>query len=306
MKTPPRRRFLIALFAFAVLGFIRPGHAAEPLDVVATFSILGDITREVGGGRVRVHALVGPNGDAHVYQPTPADAKRLAQARVVVTNGLAFEGWMDRLVKAAGYRSAVVVASRGVPALKMRHAGSNADERHGDTDPHAWQDVANVRRYAENIAAALSMADPDGAITYRANAASYLTRLDALETEIRTAVRGIAPQRRKVVTSHDAFGYFARAYGLQFIAPVGVTTDAEASAADVAKLIRQIRQERIPAVFVENISDPRLLQRVKAETSARIGGTLYSDALSPAGGPAATYLDMMRHNLRTLAAALAP
>ena len=142
-----------------------------------------------------MHALVGPNGDAHVYQPTPADAKRLAQARVVVTNGLAFEGWMDRLVKAAGYRGAVVVASRGVPALKMRHAGSNADERHGDADPHAWQDVANVRRYAENIAAALSMADPDGAITYRANAAAYLARLDALETEIRTAVRGIAPQR---------------------------------------------------------------------------------------------------------------
>jgi zinc/manganese transport system substrate-binding protein len=300
-----RRRLLGGIVGLAALA-LGNARAAEPLPVVATFSILADLTRALGGERVRVHALVGADADAHVYQPTPADARVLAQARLVVANGLGFEGWIDRLVAAAGYRGEVLLASKGVEVLRGHKRNTAALRHGGGADPHAWQDPRNVKRYVMNIAAALARADPAGASRYQAKAAAYAAQLDALDAEFRAAIARLPPQRRRVVTSHDAFGYLARAYGLRFDAPVGVSTDAEASAADVAALIRQIKDEHIPAVFLENISDPRLLQRVRAETGVRIGGTLYSDALSGPGGPAANYLDMMRHNLNTLSAALAP
>ena len=309
-KTPvphaaSRRRLLCGIAASVALA-LGSARAAEPLAVVATFSILADLVRAVGGEGVRVQALVGPDADAHVYQPTPADARLLGRAQLVVANGLGFEGWIDRLVAAAGYRGELLVASDGVDRLHSAGHGKAAGHHGSSADPHAWQDLRNVRHYVMNIAAALARVDPAGAARYRANAAAYATRLDALDAEFRAAIGRLPPQRRRVVTSHDAFGYLARAYGLRFEAPVGVSTDAEASAADVAALIRQIKHEGIPAVFLENISDPRLLERVRAETGARVGGTLYSDALSGHGGPAATYLDMMRHNLDTLTAALAP
>jgi zinc/manganese transport system substrate-binding protein len=305
LPDPARRRLLRGLAGLAVLAV--PGaRAAEPLPVVATFSILADLTRAVGGERVSVRALVGPDADAHVYQPTPADARLLGEARLVIANGLGFEGWIDRLVTASGYRGELLVASEGVVLLHPGEAGKAAGHHGTEVDPHAWQDPRNVHRYVMNIAAALSRVDPAGASHYRANAAAYAGRLEALDTEFRAAIERLPPQRRRVVTSHDAFGYLARAYGLHFEAPVGVSTDAEASAADLAALIRQIRRTGTPAVFLENISDPRLLEQVRAETGARVGGTLYSDALSGPNGPAATYLDMMRHNLNTLTAALAP
>lgn len=293
---------LILFFLVLSLGVVWGSPAtAEPLKVVASFSILADISRQIGGDRLDVKALVGPNGDAHVYQPTPTDARTLAKADLVVMNGLGFEGWMERLVKAAGYRGPLVVASRGVTLLKMRQdEGSQED----NADPHAWQDLANGRHYVVNIREALVQADPAGAEVYRARAEAYLAQLEAIDQEARSTLGALPPARRKLVSSHDAFGYFARAYGLEFIAPVGVSTDAESSAAEVAALIRQIRRDRIPALFVENISDPRLLERIRRETGARLGGTLFSDALSTADGPAPTYLDMMRHNIRTLTAAL--
>jgi zinc/manganese transport system substrate-binding protein len=286
----------------------------RPLEVVASFSILADLAQRVGGERVRVHALVGAGADAHVYQPTAADARLLGRAALVVVNGLGFEGWIDRLIASAGYRGPRVVASAGVVPLTASHEGHGAVHGHAhghrgagkDADPHAWQDLANARRYVDNIAAALTAADPAGAAVYAANAAAYKTEIDALDAEIRKLLGALAPERRTVVTSHDAFAYFARAYGMRFVAPAGASTDSEATAADVAKLIRQIRREKIPAVFLENVSDPRLLERIRAESGARIGGTLYSDALSAASGPAATYLAMMRHNAKTLAEALAP
>jgi len=293
---------LILFFLVLSLGVVWGSPAtAEPLKVVASFSILADISRQIGGDRLDVKALVGPNGDAHVYQPTPTDARTLAKADLVVMNGLGFEGWMERLVKAAGYRGPLVVASRGVTLLKMRQdEGSQED----NADPHAWQDLANGRHYVVNIREALVQADPAGAEVYRARAEAYLAQLEAIDQEARTTLGALPAARRRLVSSHDAFGYFARAYGLEFIAPVGVSTDAESSAAAVAALIRQIRRDRIPALFVENISDPRLLERIRRETGARLGGTLFSDALSTADGPAPTYLDMMRHNIRTLTAAL--
>jgi zinc/manganese transport system substrate-binding protein len=281
----------------------RPAFAAEPLPVIASFSILGDLTQRVGGERVRVQVLVGADADAHVYQPTPADAKTIGRAALVVVNGLGFEGWMERLVKAAGYRGRIVVASRGIEPLKLVHGHGG---KHAESDPHAWHDPANARRYVENIATALAEIDPAGKAEYVANAARLQGEIDSVDREIRAQLGVLPEARRTVVTSHDAFGYFARAYGIRFRAPTGVSTEAEASAADVGKLIRQIRAEKIPAVFMENISDQRLLERIRAESGARVGGTLYSDALSPPGGPAATYVDMMRYNARTLAAALTP
>jgi zinc/manganese transport system substrate-binding protein len=300
---PNRRRVLGgAAAALALSALPRAARAAEPVPVVASFSILADLVRQVGGERVVVKALVGPNGDGHVYQPSPADAKALAAAKLVVINGLGFEGWIPRLVKASGTKAPMVTASEGVSALTMQE--EEGSQRRTVTDPHAWQDIANVRLYVAAIRDGLKAADPDGAAAYDANAARYLAALDALDGDVRTAIAKLPADRRRIITTHDAFGYFGRAYGFQFIAPQGVSTETEASARDVARIIRQIRAERIPAVFLENVSDPRLMDRIARETGARIGGRLYSDALSEPGGPAGTYIDMMRTNIRELNAAL--
>ena len=280
-----------------------PAFAAEPIEVVTTFSVLGDITQRVGGDRIKVHTLVGPNADAHVYQPTPADAKAIAQARLVVVNGLGFEGWLERLIKSSGYRGKVATASNGIRTLQ-RSAHDHHDNHHDNVDPHAWQDLSNALIYVDNIGKALGEIDPSGKTSYQANADKSRQEIGALDTELRKTFNSIPKSRRKVVTTHDAFGYLARAYDLNFIAPVGINTDAEPSAADIGRIIKQIRRDKIPAVFVESISDSRLLERIRQESGAKIGGTLYSDALSKGDGPAETYLDMMRHNANTLVEAL--
>jgi zinc/manganese transport system substrate-binding protein len=301
------RRILIAA-AFAALASSAQAQQEQKLPVVATFSILGDIVSNIGGDRVSVKTLVGPNGDAHVYSPSPADAKTLADAKVIVTNGLGFEGWLARLIKSSNTRAPNVVASKGIKARKL--AGSGHSHAHGhshghaDGDPHAWQSVANVKVYVANIRDGLVAADPAGKAAYEANAAAYLAKLDALDREVRDMIAKIPPERRKIITTHDAFGYFKDAYGVDFIAPQGVSTDSEASARDVARIITQVRKQKIPAVFMENISDPRLLTRIASETGAKVGGTLYSDALTDEKGPAPTYIDLIRHNIRTLSAAL--
>jgi zinc/manganese transport system substrate-binding protein len=296
------RRVLIAA---AMVALASTAQAQDKLPVVATFSILGDLVGNVGGDRVVVKTLVGPNGDAHVYSPSPADAKTLADAKVIVTNGLGFEGWLWRLIKSSNSRAPNIVATRGIKPRKLAGAHSH-DHGHGhsDGDPHAWQSVANVKTYVANIRDGLIAADPAGKSTYEANAAAYLGKLDALDREVRETVSKIPPERRKIITTHDAFGYFKDAYGVDFIAPQGVSTDSEASARDVARIITQIKKQRIPAVFMENISDPRLLTRIADETGAKVGGTLYSDALTSEKGPAPTYIDLIRHNIRTLSAAL--
>jgi zinc/manganese transport system substrate-binding protein len=303
----PNRRVLLALG----LGLLAaPAWADGKLPVVASFSILGDMTQRVGGERIAVTTLVGPDGDAHVYEPGPADAKAVAAARVLVVNGLGFEGWMDRLEQAAGFKGVEAVASADIAPLTMAetdeegHDDHDHDHGHDGVDPHAWQNVANAQAYVRNIAAALERADPEGAAVYRANAQAYLAKLDALDAEIRAAMTAIPAPQRVLATSHDAFGYFAAAYGVTVLAPQGMSTESEASAADVAGLIRQIKADGVRAVFVENITNPRLLEQVSRETGAAIGGVLFSDALSPPGGPAATYVEMMRHNAGTIASAL--
>ncbi len=274
------------------------GQTPAKLPVVATFSILADFARNVGGDRIEVAALVGPDGDTHVYQPKPADAEQLGAARLIVVNGLGFEGWIDRLIKASGAKAPVIVATNGINPQNMREEG-----RIGP-DPHAWQSIGNAKIYVANIRDGLIAADPGGKAAYRANAENYLARLDALDAEVKRETAKILPGRRQIITTHDAFGYFGTDYGFRFIAPEGVSTETEASARDVAKIIRQIKAKKIPAVFLENVTDPRLVRVIAAESGARVGGTLYSDALSPPDGPAATYIEMMRHNVRELSAAL--
>jgi zinc/manganese transport system substrate-binding protein len=286
-----RRLWLIGLVLAAA---ILPAGAQDRFNVVASFSILGDFVRNVGGERVSVTTLVGPDSDVHVYTPAPVDAKKIADAKLVFINGLGLEGWLSRLVQSAGTRAAIVVATQGIAPLKI---GS-------DADPHAWQSVANAKIYVANIRDALGAADPADAAIYRANAQTYLTKLDALDREVREAIGHIPESRRKVISTHDAFGYFAAAYGVEFIAPLGVSTESEASARDIAGIISQIRTSKIPAVFLENISDPRLIRRISAETGAKVGGTLYSDSLTGEKGDAPTYIDMVRHNIRALTSAL--
>jgi zinc/manganese transport system substrate-binding protein len=290
------KTFLIAIAACVAGAAPLRSETQAPLPVVASFSILGDFVKAVGGDRVEVATIVGPNGDAHVYQPTPRDGQRLAKARLVFVNGLGFEGWMDRLVAASKSKAAVVVASKGVAPRQ--------DE--GGLDPHAWQDVVNAKVYVANIRDALKAADPASAALYEANAAAYLDRLNALDAEIGQTIDSIPRERRRIVSTHDAFGYFARRYGIEFLAPQGVSTESESSARDVAKIIDAARKQKVTAVFLENVVDPRLSKRIAAETGAKLGGTLFSDALSDANGPAPSYIDMMRHNVKELQRALAP
>ena len=298
-----RRNLLISATALIGLSLAAPTSAWSadaPIPVVATFSILGDMVERIGGDRIAVTTLVGANGDAHVYQPIPADARAVSQAEILVFNGLAFEGWLDRLVEASDFDGVRVVATDGVEPIRL------GDDGQDNVDPHAWQDLANAVIYVDNITAALAKADPDNASTYYGNRATYVAEIEALEAEIRAMVAGLPEVRRTVVTAHDAFEYFSATYGLNFVAPHGVSTESDPSAADVAALIRQIRNEGIKAVFVESLTDQRLLAQIADETGASIGGTLYSDALSEPEGPASTYLDMMRYNVEMLVEALSP
>jgi zinc/manganese transport system substrate-binding protein len=289
------RRFQFWLVCLMLVTAASPLCAQQRLNVVASFSILGDFVSNVGGDRVNVSTLVGPNGDVHVYAPAPADAKKVADARLLIVNGLGLEGWLPRLLQASGGKAPIVIATRGIAPLKL---GS-------DADPHAWQSVVDAKIYVANIREALVTADPANAEVFSKQAQAYLAKLDALDREVREAIAKIPQVRRKVISTHDAFGYFASAYGIDFIAPEGVSTESEASARDIADIITQVRTQKIPAVFLENISDPRLMRRIAAETGAVIGGTLYSDSLTGEKGDAPTYIDMVRHNIRTLTGALA-
>lgn len=318
-----RRLFLAAAVALAAtpgLAQTAAPAAAPKLPVVASFSILGDFVKNVGGDRIALTTIVGPNGDSHVYQPTPADAKKIAAAKVVFVNGLGFEGWMDRLVKASGSKATVIVATKGITPRertatepqeedehdhgKAKGKGKDHAHDHGPIDPHAWQSIANAKIYVANIRDGLIAADPAGKAEYEANAAAYLAKLDALETQVKAAIAAIPAGRRVIITSHDAFGYLGDAYGVKLLAPEGVSTETEASAKDVGRIIRQIKTQKVPAVFLENVTNPKLVDRIAKESGAKVGGTLYSDALSDDKGPAPTYIDMMQSNVQKLSSAL--
>jgi zinc/manganese transport system substrate-binding protein len=294
-----RRDFL--LVGASVLVTAMPTLAQDGVPVVATFSILGDFVKNVGGDRVEATTLVGPNGDVHAYSPTSTDAAKLSLAKVVFVNGLGLEGWMTRLVTASATKVPIVVATDGVTPRDMKDKNKTGRVV---PDPHAWQSIANARIYVANIRDGLTKVNPAVASIYDTNTKSYLVKLDALEKEVKAAIAKIPADRRKIITNHAAFGYFGDAYGMEFIAPEGLSTDSEPSASDVAKIITQIRTQKIPAVFLENVTDPRLMQQIAEDSSAKIGGKLYSDALSGPNGPASTYIELMRNNVREFDKAL--
>lgn len=310
MRFPPK-------FLILALILVIPTAWAEPLRVVATFSILADMVNNIGGEDVAVTTLVGADGDAHVYEPTPADAKAVGNAQLVIVNGLAFEGWIERLLKSAGYKGEVVVASQGIAPRQMQEEAEHHPKKgkeshkdhdhhdHGSTDPHAWQDLANGQIYVTHIVAALVKADPAHTEAYQRRGEAYLAQLKATDQWVREQLAAIPAAQRRVITSHDAFGYFGAAYGVEFLAPVGWNTENEPSAKQIATLIRQIKKEKIRALFVENMSDPRLIKRIADEAGGVLGGTLYSDALAPAGQPGDSYIGMFRYNVPALAAAMA-
>jgi len=289
-----------ALFFLVCLpGSVQAQEPVSPIKVVATFSILGDMIRTVGGNDVDVITLVGPDEDAHAFQPSPDAAKAIAQANIIAINGLHFEGWMNRLIKASGTKAKLLVVSAGVhPRLLEETTGERVP------DPHAWQDLRNGQLYVKNIALALSEARPDQAAVFKQRAKAYIEKLATLDETARAAFDALPPTQRKLITSHDAFGYFAQAYGLTFLAPASMNTEEEPSAAAVAKLIAQINREKIKMIFIENMTDPRLIEQIAKDTGAHMGGTLYADALSKPEGEAPTYLDMMRVNIERITAAL--
>ncbi|MEJ8674611.1 metal ABC transporter substrate-binding protein [Chromobacterium amazonense] len=289
------------LAALLLLGM--PALALAKLPVVASFSIIADMAREIGGDRVEVVSLVGPDQDAHVFQPSPADIKKVSAAKVLVVNGLGLEGWMTRLDKAANFRGVTVVASKGIKtrqAPEEEHAEGDHDHDHGDVDPHAWHDPARVQTYIRNISAGLIQADPAGKAEYQRRASEYAAKVQALDAWAKQQFASVPAAKRKMLTSHDAFGYLGEHYQLQVLAIQGVSTEAEASAKGVAQLTRQVRNERVKAVFMENMTDARLLKQLSTEAKVQIGGKLYADALSGPKGPAASYLQLMRYNVETI------
>jgi zinc/manganese transport system substrate-binding protein len=305
------RKYLITLISATVLWMAQNAQAQEKIPVVATFSILADIAKEVGGENVDVKSLVKAGDDAHVFSPSPADAKILSDAKVVLINGLGFEGWMNRLIKNSKTKAKVVTVSEGIKTIKTEEeveSGKNKNHKHNhhhdEVDPHAWQSVENVKIYVNNIAKAFSESDPSNASLYDANAKKYAEQLTLLNTEIEQSLKSIPFEKRKIITSHDAFGYFASRYKVEFIALQGLSTQSEATAKDVARIIQQIKKEKISAVFLENLSDSRLIKQIADETGAKIGGSLYSDSLSLTPEPAGTYLAMMRHNTKQIVDAL--
>ena len=277
------------------LSLLAQQASAKTLNVVTSFSILGDMVQEVGGEHVKVTTLVGPDGDPHTFEPSPKDSAALSKADVVVVNGLGLEGWLDRLVKASGFKGTLVVASDGVKTHTLDEDGKTV------TDPHAWNSAANGALYAKNILAGLVKADPEDSAALAASGQGYIDQLQRLDSQTKARFSAIPQAKRKVLTSHDAFGYFGRAYGVTFLAPQGLSSESEASAADVAGLIRQIKADGVDTWFMENQLDPRLVKQIASATGAKPGGELYPESLSVKGGVADTYLKAMQHNVDTIA-----
>ena len=283
--------------------------AAKPVEAVATFSILGDLTRQVGGDLVHVQTLVGPNGDAHAYKPAPNDSKALAQADIVIENGLGLEGWVERLVTSSGFKGQRVLASEGVTPrlIDAEEEGDHTTHAKGGkiADPHAWQDIANARLYVKNIAEALAKVRPADAETFRARAKAYDAELEKLEAWVRAEIGSIPADRRKIITGHDAFGYFGEAYGVTFLAPQGLNTEIEPTAAQVAKLTEQMKAEKVHRIFFEALASPRLVKQLAKDGGASVGQPVHSDALSQPDAPAPTYIAMFRHNVAQFKEAMA-
>ncbi len=298
------------LLAALLLSF-SPAIAEQKATAVATFSILADLTKRIGGDHIEVLTLVGPNGDAHVFEPGPKESAELAQADLLIANGLGFEPWLQRLEDASGFKGTLIVATDGIAPLRgdEEQEGEEAESEeegqdHGAFDPHAFQDLANAQVYAANIAKGLSAVAPAYAAEFKANADNLIAEMAALDRELKAEFAAIPQERRRILTSHDAFHYFGKAYGVEFVAVQGVSTETEPSAEDLATIVRQARDGHLSAIFLENMADPRLAETVAQESGVRIGGELYADALSEPDGPAPDYLSLIRYNAKQLLAAM--
>lgn len=301
------RRLLLALSLLLLALPAQAQPSAPPKKVIASFSILADIVRHIGGEQVSVTTLVPAMGDAHVFQPSPSDARALAQADVLIANGLNFEPWLDRLVAASGFKGQRIVATQGIAPRQMGAHDHGPDKKHSHgkvADPHVWHDLTRMQTYVSTIAEGLASADPAHAMLYRQRGAAYAAELKALETWAVAEIERLPRAHRKAITQHDAFGYLADRYGIEFLAPQGVTTESEASAEAVARLIRQIKRQHVQALFFENIVNPRLIEQIAKEAKVKVGGRLYSDALSPPGGEADSYVKMYRLNIIRLVEAM--
>lgn len=282
--------------ALALAGIVlAPMAMAKTVNTVASFSVLADIVKEVGGEHVKVKSLVGPDGDPHSFEPTPQDSQALARADVVFVSGLGLEGWMDRLITASDYKGKVIVSSQGIATRSMEEEGKTV------TDPHAWNSMKNGAVYANNVMNALIAADPDDANYFRQRGSAYISQLNKLDSWAAERFAAIPQTRRKVLTSHDAFGYFGQRYGVSFMSPVGFSTESEASASDVAGLITQLKTEHIHSYFIENQTDPRLVKQIASASGAKPGGELFPEALSKKGGVAETYVAAFKHNVNAMA-----
>lgn len=295
------KKLFISLSIYAFVSPLSLSHGAEKLAVMTSFSVLGDLVQVVGAERVKVTNLVGPDQDAHIFEPKPQDAKNLLQSKLLVLNGAGFEPWAQKLIKSADYKGASLTASQSVKLIYMpaEKQGSKPE-----IDPHAWQNPNKVIVYVQNITSALTKLDPEGAAVFKTNSEAYIDELKKLDIWAKTQFDAILPTKRKVITSHDAFGYFGAAYQITFLAPQGISTESEPSAQQVGKLVRQIKSEKIKAVFIENMSNSKLMKQLATDTGATLGEALYADALSSANKPGSTYLKMMRHNISQLATAM--
>ena len=291
-------RSILALLTSALLTITAAAASAKTLQVVASFTVLSDVVQQVGGDHVHIRSLVGPNGDPHQFEPSPEDAKNFKNADIVFLSGEGLERWFEKLVKASGYQGSPIIVSTGIRLRERQRKGQASD------DPHVWNSPSNVRVWVSNIEKALVALDPADATDFHANAARYSKELHELDTYAHSKIDPVPVDKRKILTSHDAFGYLGRDYGITFLSPLGLSTETEASAADVAKLIDQIKKEKVTVYFFENSNDPRLVQQIAAATGARPGGELYAEALSPADGPAPTYVKMFRHNIDEIAQAM--
>lgn len=293
-------RFSVALSVLIILVAMDSPASARTLKVVASFSVLADVVQQVGGSHVQVKSLVGIDGDPHQFEPSPEDAKHLRNADLAFISGEGLERWFETLATASGYQGKLIVVSNGIKLRERQRSGRISD------DPHVWNSPLNVMAWVANIEKALSAADPQGADDFKANAARYTKELRDLDGYAHTRIDPIPPQQRKILTSHDAFGYLARDYGIIFLSPLGLSTETEASASDVARLIDQVRAERVKLYFIETSNDPRLVQQIANATGAQPGGKLYAEALSGPDGPAPTYVRMFRYNIDALAKAMVP
>ncbi|MGC6537358.1 MAG: metal ABC transporter solute-binding protein, Zn/Mn family [Candidatus Puniceispirillaceae bacterium] len=286
---------LIRLCYFAIAAMmVSASPSLAKINVVASFSILGDMVEQVAGDKANVTTIVGPDADAHLYQPNTGDGVAVADADLIITNGMGFETWSTTLIESSGTKAKIAVATDGIAPLLVD----------GEIDPHAWNSLLNGMIYVTNIEAALSAVSPENAPTFKANADAYRAKLQMLHNHALAEIAKLPQEKRIVVTAHDAFGYLENAYGLTFLAPQGIDTDAEPSAKELAALISFLNETGAGALFVENISNGDLIAQISRETGLTIGGRIYSDALSVKGSPATSYLAMFTHNLELLTATL--